>query len=119
MKYEVRVLVKYSNVVFTGAAIGYISSFQAMLEPIMCAMGYSNYFSGLCGALVYISGILGSFILGTFIHFIGRQYSIIFIKSMSSVLILIFAVFPMIMQLPNEPVVVAVMCSIFGFVAVG
>ena len=66
-----------------------------------------------------VSGVLGSFILGTFIHFIGRQYSIIYIKFMSSILIFVFALFPLVMQLPNEPVIVAFMCSVFGFVAVG
>ena len=40
-----------------GGAMGYLGGFQSMLEPIMCVLGYSNDFSGLCGALVFICGI--------------------------------------------------------------
>ena len=46
------------NIFYIGGAMGYISGFQTMLEPIMCVLGYSNDFSGLCGALVFVSGIL-------------------------------------------------------------
>ena len=109
----------YLNSLFSGAALGYLSCFQASLEPIMSSMGYSNYFSGLCGALVFICGIFGSFILGTLLHFIGRQHSVAFVKVMTSIMILLFAGFPFVMRLPNQPVVLASMCSVYGFVAVG
>lgn len=31
--------------------MGYISAIETVTEEIMCALGYENYFSGLCAAL--------------------------------------------------------------------
>ncbi|XP_021116121.1 major facilitator superfamily domain-containing protein 7 isoform X5 [Heterocephalus glaber] len=50
-----------------GGGIGVFSSFSALLEQILCASGYSNEFSGLCGALFIVFGILGALILGLYV----------------------------------------------------
>ncbi|XP_031193116.1 solute carrier family 49 member A3 isoform X3 [Mastomys coucha] len=50
-----------------GAGIGVFSSFSALLEQILCANGYSNEFSGLCGALFIVFGILGALLLGLYV----------------------------------------------------
>ena len=109
----------HRNSLFSGGALGYLSFFQATLEPIMTSMGYLNYFSGLCGALVFICGIFGSFVLGTLLHFIGRQHSVAFVKVITSILILMFAGFIFVMRLPNQSLVLASMSSVFGFILVG
>ena len=44
--------------------MGYLSALQMKNEPILCSLGYSNEFSGLCGALIFIGGIFGSIVLG-------------------------------------------------------
>ena len=44
--------------------MGYISALETVTEEIMCSLGYSNYFSGLCGALLFVGGLVGSFIFG-------------------------------------------------------
>ena len=87
--------------------MGYISGFQTMLEPILCVLGYSNYFSGLCGALVFVFGILGSFILGFVLHWIGKHHAVVLVKLMISVLVLVFAGLMYVMQLPNQPILIA------------
>ena len=74
--------------------MGYLSGFQTMLEPIMCGLGYSNDFSGLCGALVFVSGILGSFILGFVLHLIGHHHAVILVKVMSSILVVVCSLAP-------------------------
>ena len=104
---------------FLGGAMGYISGFQTMLEPIMCVLGYSNYFSGLCGALVFVFGIVGSFILGFILHLIGHHRAVILVKLMICTLVAVFAGLMYVMQLPNQPILIAFMCSIFGFVSIG
>ena len=108
----------HQNSLFSGAALGYLSFFQATLEPIMSSMGYSNYFSGLCGALIFICGIFGSFVLGTLLHFIGQQHCVAFVKLITSILILMFAGFIFVMHLPDQSVILASMCSVFGFSAI-
>ncbi|KAM5158621.1 solute carrier family 49 member A3 isoform 4-T4 [Callospermophilus lateralis] len=50
-----------------GGGIGIFSSFSALLEQILCASGYSNGFSGLCGALFIVFGILGALVLGLYV----------------------------------------------------
>ncbi|MEJ1287110.1 major facilitator superfamily domain containing 7A [Cricetulus griseus] len=50
-----------------GGGIGVFSSFSALLEQILCASGYSNEFSGLCGALFIVFGILGALLLGLYV----------------------------------------------------
>ena len=99
--------------------MGNISGFQTMLEPILCVLGYSNYFSGLCGALVFVFGILGSFILGFALHMIGHHYAVILVKLMICILVAVFAGLMYVMQLSNQPILIAFMCSIFGFVSIG
>ena len=102
-----------------GGAMGYISGFQTMLEPILCVLGYSNYFSGLCGALVFVFGVLGSFVLGFLLHWIGKHHAVLLVKVMISILVLVFASLMFVMQLPNQPILIAFMCAIFGFVSIG
>ncbi|XP_039324352.2 solute carrier family 49 member A3 isoform X4 [Saimiri boliviensis] len=50
-----------------GGGIGIFSSFSALLEQILCASGYSSGFSGLCGALFIVFGILGALALGLYV----------------------------------------------------
>ena len=104
---------------YLGGTMGYISGFPTMLEPIMCVLGYSNYFSGLCGALVFVFGILGSFILGFALHLIGHHHAVTLVKLMISILVVVFAGLMYVMQLSNQPVLIAFMCAIFGFVSIG
>ncbi len=42
-----------------GGAQGYVSAQQIKNEPIMCSLGYSNAFSGVTAALVFVGGIVG------------------------------------------------------------
>lgn len=44
-----------------GGAQGYLSAQQIKNEPIMCSLGYSNFFSGLTASLVFIGGIVGEY----------------------------------------------------------
>ena len=106
-------------ILFSGGAMGYISGFQTMLEPILCVLGYSNYFSGLCGALVFVSGIFGSFVIGFFLHMIGHHHAVVLVKVTIGILVAVFAGLMFVMQLPDQPILIAVMCSIFGFVSIG
>lgn len=102
-----------------GGAMGYLSGFQTMLEPIMCVLGYSNDFSGLCGALVFVCGILGSFVIGFILHWIGHHHAVVLVKVMTGIMVGVFVALIFVMQLPNQPAVIAIMCSVFGFVSIG
>ena len=102
-----------------GGAMGYLGGFQSMLEPIMCVLGYSNDFSGLCGALVFICGIFGSAVIGFILHCVGHHHAVVLVKVMIGILVGVFAALSFVMQLPNQAVVIAIMCSVFGFILIG
>uniref|UniRef100_A0A2K6MMY6 Solute carrier family 49 member 3 n=1 Tax=Rhinopithecus bieti TaxID=61621 RepID=A0A2K6MMY6_RHIBE len=50
-----------------GGCLGISYSFSALLQQILCASGYSNGFSGLCGALFIAFGILGALALSPYV----------------------------------------------------
>uniref|UniRef100_A0A2K6P1T1 Solute carrier family 49 member 3 n=1 Tax=Rhinopithecus roxellana TaxID=61622 RepID=A0A2K6P1T1_RHIRO len=50
-----------------GGCLGISYSFSTLLQQILCASGYSNGFSGLCGALFIAFGILGALALSPYV----------------------------------------------------
>nr|AAH94512.1 Mfsd7a protein [Mus musculus] len=95
-----------------GGGIGVFSSFSALLEQILCASGYSNEFSGLCGALFIVFGILGALLLGLYVdrtkHFTEATKIGLCLTSMTSV------AFALVSQLQGQTLALAAICSLFG-----
>ncbi|XP_047423168.1 solute carrier family 49 member A3 isoform X4 [Sciurus carolinensis] len=96
-----------------GGGIGVFSSFSALLEQILCANGYSNEFSGLCGALFIVFGILGALVLGLYVdrtkHFTEATKIGLCLASMACV------AFALVSRLQGQALAVAAICSLFGF----
>ncbi|XP_031193115.1 solute carrier family 49 member A3 isoform X2 [Mastomys coucha] len=95
-----------------GAGIGVFSSFSALLEQILCANGYSNEFSGLCGALFIVFGILGALLLGLYVdrtkHFTEATKIGLCLTSMT------FVAFALVSQLQGQTFALAAICSLLG-----
>ncbi|XP_048220124.1 solute carrier family 49 member A3 [Perognathus longimembris pacificus] len=95
-----------------GGGIGVFSSFSALLEQILCANGYSNEFSGLCGALFIVFGILGALVLGLYVDrtkcFTEATKIGLCLTSMACV------AFALVSRLQEQHVALAVICSLFG-----
>ncbi|XP_017651609.1 solute carrier family 49 member A3 isoform X4 [Nannospalax galili] len=95
-----------------GGGIGVFSSFSALLEQILCANGYSNEFSGLCGALFIVFGILGALILGLYVdrtkHFTEATKIGLCLTSMT------FVAFALVSQLQGQTLALAAICSLLG-----
>ncbi|XP_023418762.1 solute carrier family 49 member A3 isoform X4 [Cavia porcellus] len=95
-----------------GGGIGVFSSFSALLEQILCARGYSSEFSGLCGALFIVCGIIGALILGLYVdqtkHFTEAIKIGLCLASLACV------AFSLVAQLQGQAIVLAVICSLFG-----
>ncbi|XP_075400667.1 solute carrier family 49 member A3 [Tenrec ecaudatus] len=96
-----------------GAAVGIFSAFCALLEQILCAQGYSNDFSGLCGALFIVAGFLGALGLGLYVdrtkHFMEATKIGFSLMSMACV------AFSVVSQLRGQAIWLAVVCFLFGF----
>ncbi|XP_033614794.1 solute carrier family 49 member A3 isoform X8 [Fukomys damarensis] len=95
-----------------GGGIGVFSSFSALLEQILCASGYSNEFSGLCGALFIVFGILGALILGLYVdrtkHFTEATKIGLCLASLACV------AFSLVAQLQGQAIALAAICSLLG-----
>ncbi|XP_050011575.1 solute carrier family 49 member A3 isoform X6 [Alexandromys fortis] len=95
-----------------GGGIGIFSSFSALLEQILCANGYSNEFSGLCGALFIVFGILGALLLGLYVdrtkHFTEATKIGLCLTSMT------FVAFALVSQLQGQTFALAAICSLLG-----
>ncbi|XP_069877714.1 solute carrier family 49 member A3 [Dipodomys merriami] len=95
-----------------GGGIGVFSSFSALLEQILCVNGYSNEFSGLCGALFIVFGILGALGLGLYVDrtkcFTEATKIGLCLTSMTCV------AFALVSQLQQQQVALAAICALCG-----
>nr|XP_039324348.1 solute carrier family 49 member A3 isoform X1 [Saimiri boliviensis boliviensis] len=95
-----------------GGGIGIFSSFSALLEQILCASGYSSGFSGLCGALFIVFGILGALALGLYVdrtkHFTEATKISLCLTSLACV------AFALVSRLQGQTLTLATTCSLLG-----
>ena len=98
--------------------MGYISALETVTEEIMCALGYGNFFSGLCAALVFIGGLVGSLIFGVAGRKVGKRIVWI-VKVSSSMMGLILVGLIFVMKMPDQQALFAAFYALFGFFAIG
>ncbi|XP_029458607.1 solute carrier family 49 member A3 [Rhinatrema bivittatum] len=96
-----------------GAGIGIFTSFSALLEQILCVAGYSNFIAGLCGALFILFGIIGALLLGLYIDRTKKFEEVT--KICFSLTALASIGFALASQLRKQIILLAVICSVFGF----
>ncbi|XP_045385262.1 solute carrier family 49 member A3 isoform X1 [Lemur catta] len=95
-----------------GGGTGIFSSLMALLEQIFCASGYSSEFSGLCGALFIVFGILGALILGIYVD---RTKCFTEATKISFCLTSLACVaFALVSQLQGQTFALAAICSLLG-----
>ncbi|XP_069486700.1 solute carrier family 49 member A3 isoform X2 [Ambystoma mexicanum] len=75
--------------------------------------GLKKLFAGLCGALFIGVGILGAFLLGLYIDRTKNFTEAI--KICFAMAALASIAFALVSRLPNQPALVAAVCSLFGF----
>ncbi|XP_077606518.1 solute carrier family 49 member A3 isoform X1 [Crocuta crocuta] len=95
-----------------GGGIGIFSSFSALLEQVLCVKGYSNEFTGLCGALFIVFGVLGALALSLYVdrtkHFTEAVKIGFCLTSMVCV------AFALVSQLQGQTLALAAICSLLG-----
>ena len=98
--------------------MGYISALETVTEEVMCSLGYANYFSGLCAALIFIGGLVGSFLFSFAARKAGKR--ILYVVKFSTLmmgLILVGMIF--VIPLRHQEALYAVAYTAFGFFAIG
>ena len=103
---------------FPGGATSYISTVTALNEEIMCALGYTNEFSGLCSSLVIIGGLLGAVFFGSILRYLSCH--ILRVAKCGLLLqILLFVGLMVVMRLPFQHALFASGYALSGFIAIG
>jgi ABC-type glycerol-3-phosphate transport system permease component len=99
--------------------------FYSFMQPIMCSLGYSNSFSGVAAALVFIGGVVGSVILGAAVAFVGARSknpatsTVCLAKTLCLPLAAVMAALVAVMRRPNIESAVASLNFALGFLAMG
>ena len=98
--------------------MGFIGALQTATEEVMCSLGYTNYFSGLCAALIFIGGLVGSFLFSFAARKAGKR--ILYVVKFSS-LVLGFIIISLIfvIKLIHQEALYAVAFTALGFFAIG
>ena len=98
--------------------MGYIGALQTVTEEVMCSLGYANYFSGLCAALIFIGGLVGSFLFSFAARKAGRR--ILYVVKFSTLMVgLIIISLIFVIRLSHQEAVYAVAYTALGFFAIG
>eukprot|EP00118_Oscarella_pearsei_P026715 m.310333 g.310333 ORF g.310333 m.310333 type:complete len:567 (+) comp50976_c0_seq1:35-1735(+) len=95
--------------------VGLFNALQTFLEQLLCNQGYTDTFSGLCGALLIFCGIPGAFIAAVFIDKTHR-----FAETLKVVFLLAVACqfwFVGVLPLEKEKALIASSLSVFGLFA--
>ncbi|KAM6980825.1 solute carrier family 49 member A3 [Aplochiton taeniatus] len=96
-----------------GSGVAAFTCFSSLLEQILCVRGYTNDFSGLCGALFILFGIVGAALLGVYVDKTKKFMEATKINmSFAALACIAFAV---VSQMREQEVAVATVCSLFGF----
>ncbi|XP_077201707.1 LOW QUALITY PROTEIN: solute carrier family 49 member A3 [Paroedura picta] len=96
-----------------GGGIALFSCYSSLLEQILCVMGYSNSFAGLCGALYTVAGLTGAFLLGLYVD--RTKKFIETTKTGFCLCALACTAFAVVSQFRNQTYLLAVISSCFGF----
>ncbi|KAM4707333.1 solute carrier family 49 member A3 isoform 1-T2 [Discoglossus pictus] len=96
-----------------GAGVGIFTAFAIFLEQILCFNGYSNFFSGLCGALFILFGIIGGLVCGLYVDK-TKQFTEV-VKICFCLASLMSIAFALASNFRDQAVLLAVVCSLFGF----
>ncbi|GAB1607657.1 solute carrier family 49 member A3-like [Argonauta hians] len=96
-----------------GAGLGLFTAFSTLFQQILCPRGYSDNFSGLCGALFIGAGLVGAGMAGPLIDFTKRFEDII--KITSCITTLCSIMFAVVSRYENQKVLIGVSVALFGF----
>ncbi|XP_069623766.1 solute carrier family 49 member A3 isoform X1 [Ranitomeya imitator] len=96
-----------------GSGLGIFTAFSAFLEQILCFNGYSNFISGLCGALFIVFGAIGALLCGLYVDRTKKFTEVVKISfALTALTVIVFAV---VSNLKKVAPLLVVICSLLGF----
>ncbi|XP_076461301.1 LOW QUALITY PROTEIN: solute carrier family 49 member A3-like [Babylonia areolata] len=100
-----------------GSGLALFTAFTTFLEQILCPRGYSNTFSGLCGALLIVCGTVGAGVFGAIVDKTKRFEEVS--KACYVVGLVGGIIFTEISRYRNNEVIIAISIGVFGFFGFG
>ena len=103
--------------VVIGGAVGFFNAFATQLSQMMCARGYDNVFSGMCGSLLLGTGFIGTIITGVMVEKFGRMEEIS--KLFYGIAGICGIAIAELVRKSDMKVYIALFCSLFGVFGFG
>ena len=103
--------------VVLGGAVGFVNAFFTQLSQMMCARGYNNVFSGMCGSLLLGTGFIGAIISGLLVEKFGNIEQVT--KLFFGFAVLCGLLIAQLLRESNLDVIVAISFALFGVFAFG
>ena len=100
-----------------GGAVGFVNSFFTQLSQLMCARGYSNVFSGMCGSLLLGTGFIGAIISGLLVDKFGYIEEVA--KLFFGIAVIIGIIIAQLLRESDLEVATAFCFALFGVFAFG
>ena len=103
---------------FMGGGMGYISAISTKLRLILGSKAYTSQFAGLCGATVFLAGIIASFFFGVLSNKFKKH--ILISKFVGGLLVISSLILvDYFMKLENQELAITLSCVILGISLIG
>ncbi|XP_073517802.1 solute carrier family 49 member A3 isoform X2 [Phyllobates terribilis] len=99
-----------------GSGLGIFTAFSTFLEQILCFNGYSNFISGLCGALFILFGAIGALLCGLYVDRTKKFTEVVKISfALTALTVIAFAMVSNLKKVAPLLVVISSLLGFFGF----
>ncbi|XP_066460576.1 solute carrier family 49 member A3 isoform X1 [Eleutherodactylus coqui] len=99
-----------------GCGLGIFTAFSTFLEQILCFNGYSDFISGLCGALFIVFGSVGALLCGLYVDRTKKFTEVVKICfALTALSVIAFAVASNVKHVAPLLVVICSLLGLFGF----
>ncbi|XP_071494741.1 solute carrier family 49 member A3-like [Diadema antillarum] len=96
-----------------GAGLAVFNAITSIMEEVLCPQGYSDNFSGICGAVMIGSGIVGAFLSGLYVD---RTKKFGLVAKVAFALSAVCAVaLSILSRYPHMPAAIVGTCAAVGF----
>lgn len=113
LKQIIRIKAFWVLFIVFGAGLAVFNCIISIIEEVLCPLGYSDDFSGICGAVLIASGILGAFVSGLYVDR-TKKFALVAKVSFALCAVCIVAL-SVVTRYPNIPAAIIAVCGVLGF----
>ena len=102
---------------FIGGGTGYITAISTKISQILTSLGYTPQFAGGSGSLVFVAGLLASFVFGVISHKLKKP--VLLLKLGCPVVFLALGIMNYSMKLEDEQPFILISSALVGILLIG